>query len=240
MHEYWLQKYIKEHYQQIGFTQIHGPYKHGADFKGFFAGKPVKIEAEWDYSDYIDHEHALDFADILVVGTYDPVPERLRERLPSTIIHLDRDRVIEWAEPRQIKKHKEDYTAYPWRRLSRSLIDLYAYYRKVNQVELDFIGSDLAFSKHKSPTPPGFTFGSGGKEESFTGSPENKISWDYWLVIAHSVASHFHLSPALLRPTWIDRVGLYFNHAGNVTDGELKRFEEVATFVDEIIRRGEP
>ncbi len=71
MHENWLQRYIKEYHQQIGFTQLHGPYKYGADFKGVYAGKPVKIEAEWDYSDYISHKHSLSFADILVVATLD-------------------------------------------------------------------------------------------------------------------------------------------------------------------------
>ena len=53
MHEKWLQKYIKEFHQQIGFAQIHGPYSYGADFKGIYAGQAVKIEAEWRYADYI-------------------------------------------------------------------------------------------------------------------------------------------------------------------------------------------
>ena len=146
MHEIWLQKYIKEHYQQIGFTRLHGPYNYGADFKGFYANKPVKIEAEWDYSDYINHKHTLRFADILVVATLKPVPESLKEKLPSLIINLDREKVIEWALPRMITKNEENYYSYPWRRLSRSLLHLYAYYQKQQHHKIDFIGSNLLLS----------------------------------------------------------------------------------------------
>lgn len=240
MHEYWLQRYIKEHYPQIGFTELHGPYKNGADFKGFYSGRPVKVEAEWNYSDYINHQHAVDFADILIVATYEPVPDNLRKKLPLNIIHLNRQQVITWALPRRTKKNKEDYYAYPWRRLSRSLIDLYAHYRKQNQRNFEFLGSDLALSKNQSPTPAGFIFGSGGKEAGFSGSPEDRVSWDYWLIIAHSVANQFHLKPALLRPTWVDRIALYFNHTGRITDGEFTRFNEIAEFIDGILLRGEP
>jgi hypothetical protein len=200
----------------------------------------VKIEAEWNYTDYISHKHSTEFADVLVVASLEPLPEKLKNKLPLIIIHLDRKQVVEWAQPRAIRKHKEDYVSYPWRRLSRSLLDLYAYYQKQNQGEVDFPGYNLAFLKNKAPTPAGFQFGAGGKEEHFQGSPEDKISWDYWLVIAHSVANHFHITPALLRPTWIDRVALYFNHTGRITEGEAERFKEVALFVDEIILRGEP
>jgi len=240
MHEYWLQRYLKEHHSQIGFAEIHGPYKNGADFKGVHSGKRVKIEAEWNYSDYINHQHTVDFADVLVVASYGPVPEHLRLRLPSTIIHLNREQVIAWALPLKIKKNKEDYFSYPWRRLSRSLLDLYANYRKLNQLGLDFLGARLAVSASQSPLPVGFQFGAGGKEDGFSGHPEDKAAWDYWLIIAHSVAKHFHLTPALLHPTWVDRVALYFNHTGRITAGETARFSEVAEFIDEIIQRGEP
>ncbi len=240
MHEIWLQKYIKEHYRQIGFTQLHGPYSHGADFKGVYAEKPVKIEAEWEYSDYIGHEHSLKFADILVVATLEPAPEHLKLKIPSIIINLNRDQVVEWAEPRIIKKEEEDYYSYPWRRLSRNLLCLYAYYQKQNHRGMDFIGSNLVHLMYKVQTPVGFQFGAGGKEESFEGLPEDKAAWDYWLDAAHAVANHFQLKPALLRPTWIDRVALYFNHTGRITDGESRRFKDVATFIDDLILREEP
>jgi len=87
----------------------------------------------------------VDFADVLVVASYDPVPEHLRPRLPSTIIHLNREQVIAWALPLKIKKNKEDYFSYPWRRLSRSLLDLYANYRKLNQLGLAFLGAACRF-----------------------------------------------------------------------------------------------
>jgi hypothetical protein len=237
MHEIWLQKYIKELYRQIGFTQLYGPYQYGADFKGVYADKPVKIEAEWKYSDYISHKHTLRFADVLVVATLDPVPQSLKTKLPSIIINLNREQVVEWAQPRLVKKDQEDYYSYPWRKLSRNLLCLYAHYQKQNRLRNDFIGSNLTLSMVRSQKPAGFQFSVGGKEASFAGSVEDKASWDYWLNIAHAVANHFRLKPALLRPTWIDRLALYFNHTGRITDSEFKRFKEIALFIDKLMLR---
>jgi hypothetical protein len=235
MHEIWLQKYIKEYYRQIGFTQLHGPYNYGADFKGVYAEKPVKIEAEWEYSDYISHKHTLRFADVLVVATLHPVPESLRLKLPSVIINLDREKVVAWAHPRLEKKTREDYYSYPWRKFSRNLLYLYAYYRKKDHRHTDFIGSNLARSMSPVQKPTGFQFGEGGKEESFDGRPEDKAAWDYWLNIAHNIATHFKLKPTLLHPTWIDRIALYVNHTGRITESEFQRFKEVALFIDELL-----
>jgi hypothetical protein len=235
MHEYWLQKYIKEHYLQIGFSRLHGPYKVGADFKGVYVEKPVKIEAEWEYSDYIDHKHPPGFADVLVVATLEPVPEHLKEKLPSLIINLNRERVVEWSRPRLITKEQEDYHSYPWRRFSRNLLYLYAYYQRQNHGKLDFVGSNLVHSMYRVQKPVGFQFGTGGKEQSFEGLPEDKTSWDYWLKVAHDVASNFQLKPTLLRPTWIDRIALYVNHTGRITDFEYKRFQDVAVFIGELL-----
>jgi hypothetical protein len=199
----------------------------------------VKIEAEWDYPDYISHKHSLKFADILVVATLEPVPDHLKGKLPQIIFKIDRRKVIEWAEPRLVRKTREDYYAYPWRRLSRSLIDLYAIYQKQNNRRIEFIGSNLALSMIKSQTPGGFQFGPGGKEKGFDGRSEDKSLWDFWLVIAHDVADHFHLKPALLRPTWVDRMALYFNHTGRVTEREVQRFKDMAAFIDDLLKRGE-
>jgi hypothetical protein len=239
MHENWLQRYIKEYYQQIGFTRIHGPYKYGADFKGIYSERLVKIEAEWDYPDYISHKHSLKFADILVVATLEPVPGHLKEKLPRIIINIDRRKVIEWAEPRLARKTREDYYAYPWRRLSRSLIDLYAVYLKRNNRRIEFTGSNLALSMFKSQTPGGFQFGPGGKQEGFAGRLEDKALWDFWLVIAHDAADHFHLKPALLRPTWVDRMALYFNYTSRITEREVQRFKDMADFIDDLLKNRE-
>jgi hypothetical protein len=237
MHEIWLQKYIKEHSRQIGFASLHGPYSCGPDFKGVFEGRPVKIEAEWEYADYLKHKHPPDFADILVVATLEPVPPTLKEQLPPIIIHLMREQVGEWAGPRMIKQNEEDYHSYPWRKFARNLLDLYAYYRQQAGQEMDFPGSSLLPGLHRNQKPAGFQFAPGGREEGFAGPPEDKAAWDCWLEIAHSAASHFRLKPALLRPTWIDRVALYFNHTGRVTEGELKRFQEVGLFIDDLLPR---
>jgi hypothetical protein len=238
MHEIWLQKYIQHYYQQIGFSQIHGPYNFGPDLKGEYAERPVKIEAEWDYSDYIKHKHPPGYAHVLVVATLADVPEHLKSRLPSIILNLDRQKVIAWAEPRLLKKNKEDFYAYPWRRLSKSLLDLYANYRQEAHHNMDFLGSNLAQTINRAHTPPGFQFGPGGKEEGFSGPPEEKSAWDYWLLVAHDAAKQFHLKPNLLHPTWIDRIALYFMHTGIITDGEITRFKDVAVFLDELLQKG--
>jgi hypothetical protein len=235
MLEYWLQKYIKEYYRQIGFTELHGPYNVGPDFKGVYHGRLVKIEAEWDYSDYINHQHPPDFAEILIVATLKPVPRGLREKLPSFIIHLCSDQVAQWARPRKVKKDQEDYISFTWRRLSRSLLYLYAYSRKKSNLTNDFVGSELAGLLSKSQVPAGFHFGEGGKEISFDGRPEEKVSWDFWLNIAHDVAGHFKLRPALLRPTWIDRVALYSSYTGRVTDADFTRFKDIALYIDSLL-----
>ncbi len=237
MHEIWLQKYLKENYRQFGFTQLHGPYNYGADFKGVYADKPVKIEVEWDYADYIKHKHSLKFAEILVVATLEPVSQVIKEKLPPVIINVDRETVINWANPRIISKSEEDYHSYAWRRFSRSLLDLYANYLKQNHKRMDFVGSNLALSMYKSQTPAGFQFASGGKEASFEGSAEDKAAWDYWLSVAHTTANHFHLKPALLRPSWIDRIAIPFSYSGRITEYELRRFIEVAVFVEGLISR---
>lgn len=240
MNEYWLQRYIKEHYQQIGFTEIHGPYKYGADFKGVHDEKPVKIEAEWEYTDYISHKHSPGFADVLVVATLEPVPRHLKGKLPAFVIHLSREQVEEWAQPRMIKKDREDYYSYPWRKFSRSLLCLYAYHRKLDHRKMDFVGAGLMLSMNKAQKPAGFQFGTHGKEEGFKGTPEDKASWNYWLTIAHAVSEHFNLKPALLRPTWVDRVALYFNHTGRITEGESRRFKDIAVFIDDLILQEKP
>jgi hypothetical protein len=239
MHEIWLQKYIQEHHRQIGFSDLHGPYKYGADFKGLYAGHPVKIEAEWEYTDYIAHGHTLQFADVLVVADLAPVPQGLKEKLPSIIVNLDRAQVTAWAQPRLLKKNGEDYHAYPWRKFARNLLYLYAFHHKQSQQRTDFAGSRLAQSMSKFQRPAGFHFGTGGKEESFEGLPEDKAAWDFWLGIAHTVAVQFHLKPALLRPTWIDRTALYVNNTGRITASESERFQDVALFIDDLLLKEE-
>jgi len=235
MHEIWLQKYVKENFRRFGFTELHGPYNYGADFKGVYAGRSVKVEVEWDYSDYIQHKHSPNFANIIVVATLAPVPDLFKEKLPPVVINIDREQVINWANPRIITKNEEDYHSFAWRRLSRGLLDFYAYYQKQNGNAVNFMGSHLALSMYKSQTPFGFQFASGGREESFEGPPEDKAAWDYWLEIAHEVAGHFKLKPAFLRPTWIERITIPFAYTGKITEYELKRFKEIAVYIESMI-----
>ena len=160
-------------------------YFYGADFKGVYANKRVKVEVEWDYADYIQHKHPVDFADIIVVATFDPIPASLKEKLPPVAINVDREQVIHWANPKINTKKEDEYHSYPWRRLSRSVLDLFAYYQKQKGSTADFIGASLALSMFKSQKHCGFLFAPDGKEESFEGSPTDKAAWDFWLVSGH-------------------------------------------------------
>jgi len=74
-----------------------------------------------------------------------------------------------------------------------------------------------------------------GKEEGFEGLKEDKASWDFWLEMAHRVAAHFRLKPALLRPTWIERVAIYVNNTGRITGSEAARFKAVADYIDSLL-----
>jgi hypothetical protein len=49
------------------------------------------------------------------------------------------------------------------------------------------------------------------------------------------VADHFKLRPALLRPTWIERIAIYVNNTGRITGTEFDRFKEVAEFIDNLM-----
>ena len=198
MHERWLQQYILAHFRELGFSQLRGPYSQGVDFKGSCKGKRVKVEAEWQYVNYYLHQHPPGWADILIVATLQPPPENLLDILPSRIVNIELRKVIEWAQPRADEKEREDFQSYPWRRLSRNLLDLYAYYLKHQKREykLFFIGSHLALTRNKAQKPAGFQFDTNGLELEFQGSQEDKFAWDYWLNIAHVVADKFRLRPA--------------------------------------------
>jgi hypothetical protein len=235
IHEDWLQLYIKEHFRQLGFASIHGPYSTGADLKGLYNGKMVRIEAEWDYTDYIHHQHSPDFADILIVANSKKVPYDLVDRLPAIIFHVSRQKVIEWAKPRIETKTLDDYHSFAWWRLSRSLLILYGNYQRIQARTPSFPGAYL-LPLPPSQTPPGFVFAPGGRETGFKGSPQDKNTWDRWLALSHYIAEKFGLKPALLRPTWIDRVALHFDHTGHLYGSDQLRLQEVMVYLDSLIQ----
>ena len=240
MHERWLQQYIMAHYQGLGFSQLKGPFNQGVDFNGIHNGKKVKVEAEWQYANYYFHQHPPKWADILIVATLEPPPAKYLSILPSRIINVDLQQVIEWAQPRADEKEREDFKLYPWRRLSRSLLDLYAYYLKQQgrEKELSFIGSHLALVKNKAQKPAGFQFDANGLELEFQGSPEDKFAWDYWLNIAHAVSENYRLKPAMHHPTWIDLLGYELINKGEVDLPDLGELKPIINFIESLLSEG--
>ena len=237
MHENWLQEYIVAHYRGLGFSQLKGPFRRGVDFKGIYRGKRVKIEAEWHYANYCFHQHPPDWADILIVATLEPVPEKYRDVLPSRIVNIPLDEVIKWAEPKADEKERECFRSYPWRRLSRNLLDLYVYYLECHarSATSTVIGSHLALSRNKAQKPAGFLFGQDGLELAFEGTPEDKFAWDYWLNVAHSVAESLELKPAMFRPTWVDRLGLELIERDQIGSVELERLKPIVELVESLL-----
>ncbi len=240
MHERWFQQYIIAHSRDLGFSQLKGPFSQGVDFKGIYKGKRVKVEAEWQYANYYFHQHPKSWADILIVATLEPAPDTYRDLLPPTIINVDIKEVIEWAQPRAGEKERENYKLYPWRRLSRNLLDLYVYYLKQlgEEKEHSFIGSQLALAKDKAQKPAGFQFDTNGLELEFQGSPEDKFAWDYWLNIAHAVSENYQLKPAIHHPTWIDRLGYELNNKGEVNLPDLSELKPIINFIETLLSEG--
>lgn len=94
--EYWLQQYIKENYNKLGFTSIEGPFDTGPDFKGVYQGRKVVIEAERAPKHFIYHRHDPKEVDILIVlnEEYFGVvlgmkPDEWRKLLPKHVIKVE-------------------------------------------------------------------------------------------------------------------------------------------------------
>lgn len=102
--EYWIQEYVKENYEKLGFSKIEGPFEVGPDFKGVYKGKKVIVEVERDYQSYILHKHHEDErfkeVNILIVLNPSEPPEEIKDKLPKTIIHIDVDDFVKWFRPK--------------------------------------------------------------------------------------------------------------------------------------------
>jgi len=111
--EYWIQQYVKNNYEKIGFSKIEGPFEIGPDFKGIYKGKKVIIEVERDWNSYLSHGHDKDErfrnVDFLIVLNHDKPFGKVRRNLPKRIVYIDIDDFIKWWVPeleRYTKKKK--------------------------------------------------------------------------------------------------------------------------------------
>lgn len=107
MREYWLLKYISAHRRKLGLTALEGPFETGPDFRAVYKGQSVLIEAEIAYKNYLSHKHHKDWADMLIVATTDPMPEKYKDKLPPIIKNVDLQEVLKWSEPLRTKYRKK-------------------------------------------------------------------------------------------------------------------------------------
>lgn len=102
--EYWLQEYVNEHHERLGFKHVKGPYDRGPDFEVLFDGRWVKAEAEVRYRSYVDHGHHEDraFADVrvLIVLEEGEPPQAIEDQLPPHIVHVNQSDFTPWYEKR--------------------------------------------------------------------------------------------------------------------------------------------
>lgn len=97
-----LQRYFQENSEKMGFSNVVGPFGHGPDFLGFYENRPAIIEIETKCDHYVLHGHPDNpgFKDVnilVVLDSHNP-PEDIKDLLPSTIIHIDKDTFFEWYE----------------------------------------------------------------------------------------------------------------------------------------------
>ena len=98
--EYWIQEYVKNNYFKLGFSELHGPFDVGPDFRGTYKKKNVLVEVERHWQSYITHKHtqsdAFNEVSILIVLNPAKPPEAMKTNLPQRIIYLDIDDFVNW------------------------------------------------------------------------------------------------------------------------------------------------
>jgi len=102
--EYWIQKYVQENYDKLGFSHIEGPFEFGLDFRGIYRGRKAVVEVERDCHTYVIHRHhensAFKAVNTLIVLNPSKPPEEVRCKLPKKVIYIDIDDFVEWWCPK--------------------------------------------------------------------------------------------------------------------------------------------
>ncbi len=102
LREYWFQLYVRDHWRELGFDSLIGPFEVGPDFKGVYRGREVKVEVERDYKAFLHDKKALSShqgIDVLIVGVGEDPPAEIRSELPPFVINLDPQTVAEYTRP---------------------------------------------------------------------------------------------------------------------------------------------
>ena len=120
--EYWIQMYVKENHEKLGFSRLEGPFESGPDFRGVYRNRNAVVEVERDYQSFIQHRHHLDTAfskvNVLIVLTPSDPPTDVREKLPKNIVYIDVADFVEWFRPKA--------KGYAYTKRTQRMIDLVA------------------------------------------------------------------------------------------------------------------
>lgn len=113
--EYWVQQYVANNHQRLGFQDFKGPFDTGPDFQVLHDRKWVDAEVEVTWRSYLWHKHHEDSrwdACVFLIVLSEAKPDAAaRKLLPRNILHLDKDHFAEW--------YREAATAY-WQECQRN------------------------------------------------------------------------------------------------------------------------
>jgi hypothetical protein len=117
--EYWVQLYVKENYQKLGFSLLKGPFGRGPDFLVTYEGRETYAEVEVRCENHVKHGHPNDSrynpdVEILVVLEPADPSDEIKDQLPAKVIHLDKKHFEQWysraTREYAIQKEKEQPT----------------------------------------------------------------------------------------------------------------------------------
>ena len=259
MREYWLCKYIISHSKQLGLKALEGPFDNGPDFKAKYRGQDVSIEAETQYRNYIQHGHPKNWADVLIVATIDPVPEKYKEILPPIIINIDLQKVLDWSLPLRTQYWQEwEKKRNEWEKRDREIISkfppeiqgylssngvmqpekLEEYCSKLQAYPSRRLASELATlynyyvrEVYKEECIRHYRL---DRETGWATLEEiDEEDWVYWNIIAIAVTTEFNIHLSIWTNNWINGSFKRLIKHG-LSEAELKELEPLVNFIDGI------
>lgn len=106
--EKWVQRYISQHPDQLGLSNLQGPFQTGPDFRGTYQDRNIWIEAEVWSKNYVRHGHHEDSrwnkVELLIVLESEDPGETIRQYLPREILHIDKAHFTPWYQE-AIREH---------------------------------------------------------------------------------------------------------------------------------------
>ena len=92
---YWFRRYVFQHPDKFGFSNLEDAPNRGGDFRGDYGRRSVLIKVARDYVFYLTTDHPN--CQVLVVGVLEPLLPDMVSHLPEVIINLDPQKVKDWS-----------------------------------------------------------------------------------------------------------------------------------------------